>query len=689
MAAPKIELAGQFLNRELGTLEFNRRVLSLAQDESIPLLERLRFLCITSTNLDEFFEIRVAGLKQILELGSQLPEREMLSPQELLFEIHQKAARIISDQYDCFNNQLVPAFKEQGIRFIKRTDFTEKQQEWVRNYAKNSVIPVLSPLALDPSHPFPRILNKSLNFLVKLEGKDAFGRQCDLAVVNAPRSLPRIVKLPAEVAESHNDFVFLSSIMHSYMYTLFPGMSVKGSYQFRVTRNSHLFVDPEEVDDLLIALTGELAGRKYGDAVRLEIADNCPTDLTQYLTDHFGLSEQDLYQVNGPVNINRLHAIYDLVDRPDLKYAPFVPSVPKTLTSDTNKFDVIAKQDIVLHHPYESFQPVVELLREAAADPNVLAIKQTLYRTGADSEVVDALVAAAQANKEVTVVVELRARFDEAANIDLSNRLQEAGAHLVYGVVGYKTHAKMALIVRREGNKLRRYCHLGTGNYHSRTARHYTDYGLLTSNPRITGDVAKIFLQLTSLGKSKNLKCLLQSPFTLHSGVIGKITDLADKARAGQKTRLVAKLNALLEYDVIDALYAASQAGVKIELIVRGPCGVRPQVPGLSENITVRSILGRFLEHARVYLFQDEDQTDLYLSSADWMERNLLRRVEACFPITDKKLGERIIEELDIALADNCQAWELDSDGKYQRCAPASDEERLASQEALLTRYAS
>lgn len=683
MAAPELTISRHFLSRELGTLEFNRRVLAQAEDETIPLLERLRFLCITSTNLDEFFEVRVAGLKELLEAGSNLSGLERLSPQELLFEINQKAARLIANQYACFNNQLVPAFQEQGIRFIPRNDLNDKQQEWVRDYAKHSVAPILSPLALDPSHPFPRILNKSLNFLVKLEGKDAFGRNCDLAVVQAPRSLPRIIKLPPEISDGHNDFLFLSSIMHKHMGFLFPGMDVKASYQFRVTRNSHLFVDPEEVDDLLTALAGELAGRRYGDAVRLEVADRCPEDLMRYLLDRFGLGQQDVYLVNGPVNINRLSAIYDLVDRPDLKYPPFLPRVPSALTPGVNKFHAIAKQDILLHHPYESFAPVVELLRDAATDPNVLAIKQTLYRTGADSAIVDALVAAAKAGKEVTVVVELRARFDEADNINLASRLQEAGAHLVYGVVGYKTHAKMCLIIRREENKLQRYVHLGTGNYHPRTARAYTDYGLLTCDSRITNDVAKVFMQLTSLGKFKNLKELLQAPFTLHKMVLRQIEDTIKLAKTGQETRIIAKLNSLVEQEIIDTLYSASQAGVEIELIVRGPCSLRPGVPGLSDNIQVRSIIGRFLEHARIYCFQNEDETNMYLSSADWMARNFFKRVEICFPIKNKSIKKRLVNDLEIQLQDNCQAWFLQPDGKYIRSVP-NGEPPLSAQDKLL-----
>lgn len=685
MAAPKLEVGGHFLNRELGTLDFNRRVMAQAQDPSVPLLERLRFLCITSTNLDEFFEIRVAGLKEVIEADTKLAGDENLSPTELLSAVNQKAARLIEDQYNCFNHELIPAFEEQGIRFVRRHDLTPEQKDWVRQYAKRSVIPVLSPLALDPSHPFPRILNKSLNFLVQLEGKDAFGRQCDLAVVQAPRSLPRIIKMPPELSQSQNDFLFLSSVMHNNMDLLFPGMTVKGSYQFRVTRNSHLFVDPEEVDDMLTALAGELAGRRYGDAVRLEVADNCPEDLSEYLSNRFGLSQQDVYLVNGPVNINRLHAIYDLVDRPDLKYSPFIPSVPEEFSAGGNKLDVIKNTDVLLHHPYESFTPVVELLHEAASDPNVLAIKQTLYRTGADSSVVDALVAAAQAGKEVTVVVELRARFDEADNINLANRLQEAGAHLVYGVVGYKTHAKMCLIVRREGKNLRRYVHLGTGNYHPRTARQYSDYGLLTSDARITSDVSKVFLQLTSLGKFKDLKDLYQSPFTLQRNVIKRAELVAEAARKGEKARIIVKVNSLIEPGSIDALYAASQAGAEIDLIVRGPCGLRPGVPGLSDNIRVRSIVGRFLEHARVYCFEYGDQLDLYLSSADFMERNFFKRVEVCFPIKSKTLQKRILKDLEIALADNYQAWELGSDGEYRRCTPGQDEAKIFQQIMLET----
>ncbi len=549
----------------------------------------------------------------------------------------------------------------------------------MKRYFSNELLPVLSPLGLDPAHPFPRVLNKSLNFIVSLEGKDAFGRSSRVAVVQAPRSLPRLIHLPREYSKGPHDFVFLSSIIHAHVGELFPGMKANGCYQFRLTRDSELFVDEEEIDDLLHALEGELSARKYGEAVRLEVADNCPPEMARFLLDEFDLGPDDLFQVNGPVNLNRLIAIHELVDQPDLKYPPFVPALPRRLRNEPDLFEVIRRDDVLLHHPYESFMPVLDLARQAAADPNVLAIKQTLYRTGADSMLVEALVSAARAGKEVTVVIELRARFDEEANINLATRLQEAGAHVVYGVVGHKTHAKMMLIVRREGRKLRRYVHLGTGNYHVATARVYTDYGLMTCDAGIGDDVHKLFLQLTGLGRASKLQKLLQAPFTLHKGMMDLIGREIENARAGKAARIMAKMNALTEPQIIEALYKASQAGVKIDLIVRGICCLRPGLPGVSENIQVRSIIGRFLEHARVFYFHNDGDPQVYCASADWMNRNFFRRVEACFPIEDEKLRDRVIREsLTYYLSDNTQAWILQHDGSYKRVKPGNQKPRSA-----------
>lgn len=678
-----------YINRQASLLEFNRRVLAQSEDPKTPLLERLKFLCIASSNLDEFFEIRVAGLRQAMELGVGQTGADNRSPQQLLREIAQRTHALVEEQYRLLNDEVTPALAEAGIRFLRRNEWTQAQQDWIRQYFENELLPILSPLGLDPAHPFPQVLNKSLNFIVSLEGRDAFGRNSGMAVVQAPRALPRIIQLPATLeGNGPYDFVFLSSIIHAHVTDLFPGMNATGCYQFRVTRNSDLYVDEEEVDDLLRAMEGELPSRRYGDAVRLEVAANCPEPMSEFLLEEFELDSDALYQVNGPVNLNRLLAVCDIVDRPDLTYPGFTPGLPIELRHGGDVFKAMRQRDVLLHHPFESFAPVAELLRQAAHDPDVLAIKQTLYRTGADSAIVDHLVTAARAGKEVTVVVELRARFDEAENIGLANRLQEAGAHVVYGVVGHKTHAKMMLIIRREATRLRHYVHLGTGNYHSRTARLYTDYGLLTANPVIGEDVHRVFLQLTSLGKVSALNHLLESPFTLHQGVIEKIARETEYAEQGQPARLIAKVNSLVEPKVIRALYRASQAGVQIDLIVRGMCCLRPGVPGVSDNIQVRSIIGRFLEHTRVFYFANGGDAELYCSSADWMERNFFRRVETAFPLLNPTLKERVIADLETYLADSLQAWVLDSHGEYTRQTPDTEAEAMSAQETLLGHYA-
>ncbi len=673
-----------FLNREISLLEFNRRVLEQSMDPTMPLLERLKFLCISSTNLDEFFEIRVARLQEQVVSGSVQAGPDNLLPHDVLKQISAIAHQQVAEQYRILNEVLIPLLEHEKIRFVRRTEWNADQVAWVRHYFEHELLPVLSPLGLDPAHPFPRILNKSLNFIVALKGVDAFGRRGGVAVVQAPRALPRLIQMPKECATGPHDFVFLTSIIHTHVNDLFPGMEVSGSYQFRVTRNSELFVDEEEIDDLLLAVEGELHSRRYGDTVRLEVADNCPEDMAGYLMNKFELTPDTLFQVNGPVNLNRLLTIYDMVDRPDLKFPAFTPSLPRRLTRNKNLFEVIRQGDILLHHPFESFAPVVDFVRQAAADPQVLAIKQTLYRTGPNSAVVAALVDAARAGKEVTVVIELRARFDEEANINLATVLQEAGAHVVYGVVGYKTHAKMILVVRRERTRLRHYVHLGTGNYHDRTARLYTDFGLFTCDDAIGDDVHKLFLQLTSIGRSGRLQKLLQSPFTLHKGLLERIEREASHARAGKPARIRAKMNALVEPQIIQALYTASQAGVQIELIVRGICCLRPGLSGVSENIRVRSVIGRFLEHPRVYWFYNDGQDEVWLASADWMDRNFFRRVELAFPIENKTLRERVIKEaLSFYLDDNVQAWELTPDGNYRRLTPDGQEPASAQGKLL------
>ncbi len=685
MDAPDLKSPDFFLNRELSFLEFNQRVLEQCKDESLPLLERVRFLGISCSNLDEFFEIRVSGLKQRLELGSVQAGPDALTLPDQLQAIHKRAAALVREQYQLLNEVLEPAMEAAKIRFVTPENATAEQKSWLEEHFEREVEPVLTPLGLDPARPFPRIQNKSLNFIVQLSGEDAFGRDTTLAVVQAPRSLPRIISIPGNGGARY--VVYLSTLMEAFVAKLFTGMEVLGCYQFRVTRNSDLFVDEEEVDDLLRAVEGELAQRRYGEAVRLETAHDCPPAITTFLLNHFALSENDLYPVDGPVNLNRLMAIYDLVDRPDLKYPAFTPGVPPRLQGGADLFAAIRHKDVLLHHPYQSFAPVADFVRQAAADPDVLAIKQTLYRTGADSQIVKALVEAAQNGKDVTVIIELRARFDEEANIELATQLQEAGAHVMYGVVGYKTHAKLIMIVRREAGHLRRYCHIGTGNYHLKTARSYTDYGLFTCDEAIGEDLHELFLQLTSLTQVQHLRKLLQSPFALHASLLAKVVRETEHARNGREARIVAKLNALIEPQIIQALYEASRAGVKIDLIVRGICALRPGIPQVSDNIRVRSIIGRFLEHSRVYYFLNDGQEELFCSSADWMERNFFRRIEVAFPIERRKHRERILQDLQTYLDDNTQAWELKSDGTYARVA-TDRKTPVSAQQKLLERHA-
>ena len=679
-----------YINRELSLLEFNRRVLELAKSDDVPLLERLRFLCIASANLDEFFEIRVAGLKQQQALGATQRDPDNLSPTELLRRIAALAHELVAEQYRILNDVLFPLLGEEGIRFLKRAQWNAAQERWLDEFFHRELQPILTPIGLDPAHPFPRILNKNLTFIVTLEGKDAFGRNSGRAVVQAPRSLPRVIRLPESIEPAQPDtFVFLSSIIHAHVEELFPGMRAVGCYQFRVTRNSDLFVDEEAVKDLRLAVAGELPSRRFGDAVRLELAEDCPPQTGQFLADQFSLSGEDVYFCNGPVNLMRVNQIPDLVDRPDLKYPGYTPGVPERIQSAADIFAAIRSGDILLNHPFHSFVPVLDFLRSAAADPNVLSIRQTLYRTGADSSVVKALLDAAVAGKEVLAVIELRARFDEAANIGLAAQLQEAGAQVVYGIVGYKTHAKMALVIRRENGELRRYAHLGTGNYHDRTARLYTDYGLLTTDTELALDVQSIFQQLTAMGRAGQLNKMLQSPFTLHGGMLKHIEQEIANAKAGRKAGVIAKMNQLIEKDVIKALYRASQAGVPVQLIVRGICSLRPGVAGVSENIAVRSIVGRFLEHARIFLFENDGDARIYLSSADWMGRNFFSRVETCFPIESPTIRRAVIEQgLEPYLRDNSNAWLLQADGSYQRAVRREGDARRCAQEQLLEELA-
>ncbi len=665
---------GLLLNREISLLTFTRRVLELARDDNVPLLERLRFLCISCTNLDEFFEVRVASVRQRMQHGANQPGPDGLTPSSTLAAIRETVLSMVEQQYRVLNDELMPALAAQSIRIVRRSQWTRRQRRWLHNHFRQQIMPVLSPLGLDPAHPFPRILNKSLNFAVSIEGRDAFGRDSGMALVRAPRSLPRIIRIPRSYSHGPDDFVFLSSIIHSFIDELFPGMDVRGCYQFRVTRNSELFVDEEEIEDLARALEGELMERGFAEAVRLEVADNCPEPIVRFLATRFGVSEGDTYRCDGPVNLNRMIAVCDLTERPDLKYPPFQPHTPRALEHG-DLFAAIRRHDWVMHHPYDSFQPVLDLARQAAADPQVLAIKQTLYRTGIDSTLVAILIEAACAGKDVTVVVELRARFDEEANISLATRLQEAGVQVVYGVVGHKAHAKMMLIVRRERGRLRRYAHLGTGNYHQGTAKAYTDWGLISADGDICQDVHRVFQQLTGLGRVRALNRLIQSPFGLREFLLERIEREADHARRGKPAAIFAKMNSLTEPGIIQALYRASRAGASIRLVVRGICCLRPGVPGLSESVRVRSILGRFLEHSRVFHFTNDGEPETFASSADWMERNLFQRVEVCFPIQDAKAAERVRKEsIDLAFRDDIRAWELDADGTYHLVGPDGEQ---------------
>jgi polyphosphate kinase len=687
--APALPPADLYINRELSQLEFNKRVFAQAQDENVPLLERLRFLCITCTNLDEFFEIRVAALKQRIELGAPAPGPEKLSAQQIFDAIRQSMLVIVRQQYELLNNVLFPELTKAGVQFLQSEEWNAEQSEWLQEYFLEQVVPVLTPLTFDPSRPFPRVLNKSLNFIVRLRGKDAFGRRRHQAMVQAPRSLPRIIRLPEHLSTpGRHNYVFLSSIIRVHVAMLFPGLNVDGCYQFRVTRNSNLYVDDEEIGDLAHALEGQLAASRHGAAVRLEVSHECPPDLQEFLLENFGLAEYDTYLVDGPVNLNRLATVCEIEDRWELLYPPFAQGLPEELLGKENIFDLLTQKNVLLHHPYQSFAPTIDFIKTASIDADVLAIKITLYRTGAESPIVDHLVHAARSGKEVTVIIELMARFDEAANIALANRLQEAGAHVVYGLVGYKTHAKMTLVVRRESDKLVRYVHLGTGNYHHATTRVYTDYGYMSSSRRLGEDVHQLFMQLTSLTESSNMSRMMAAPFNLYSSLLEKIEREAQNARDGKKARIIAKINSLNEQGIINALYEASQDGVKIDLIVRGICSLRPGVSGLSENIHVRSIVGRFLEHSRVYYFLNDGNEEFYCASADWMERNLLRRNESCFEIRQKAMKDQIRADLELFLSDNCQAWVLHGDGSYKRLSPAVDEERISAQDVFLEQLA-
>ena len=681
------------INRELSLLAFNRRVLALAEDPSVPLLERLRFLCIVSSNLDEFFEVRVAGLREQLRIKAPPTGMTLHDLRVNFTRMSEEAQALVADKYRVLNQQVLPAMAAAGIRLLRDADRDAAQRAWVADYFRREVKPLLTPIGLDPAHPFPQVVNKSLNFIIELSGRDAFGRDTSIAIVKAPRLLPRVIELPREVAPE-DTFVLLSSVIHAHLGELFAGREVVHYSQFRVTRDADLWFDEEEVKNLRQALEGELPQRQFGLAVRLEVAANCPAHLAELLLQQFELQEFDLYRCDGPVNLARMAALIDEADLDQYLYPRFTPGVPDRLKDQPDLLAVIRQHDVLLHHPYQSFDPVVEFIRKAADDPDVVAIKQTVYRTGVNSVLMEALIDAASRGKEVTVVVELLARFDEEANINWAERLEQAGAQVVYGVFGLKTHAKLALLFRRERDAagktvLQPYAHLGTGNYHPRTARMYTDFGLMTTNAEICADVNEVFLHITSLSKANKLKRLWLAPFTMHRHLLDAIRRETRHAKEGKPAKIIAKMNALVEEAVIKALYTASEAGVQIDLIVRGACALRPGVAGASENIRVRSLLGRFLEHHRVWYFENDGAPDVYLASADWMGRNLFRRIEVAFPVLDAELRARVIaESLTPYLSDNNDAWELHEDGSYHRLKPKGRSHGVSAQQVLLDRLA-
>ncbi|MES2299041.1 MAG: polyphosphate kinase 1 [Pseudomonadota bacterium] len=672
-----------FLDRELSQLTFNRRVLAQAEDPAIPLLERLRYLCIVSNNLDEFFEVRVASLLAQASTDGARPEQHPALRANLA-RVSEECHALVARQYQLLNAEVLPQLKANGVYLVRHTDRNAAQRAWVKQYFDKEVRPLLTPIGLDPAHPFPQVVNKSLNFIISLSGKDAFGRGTAIAIVKAPRVLPRVIRLPDHLSGAGATFCLLSSVIHSHIEDLFTGREVVAYSQFRVTRDSDLWVDEGEVKNLRQALKGELQGRQFGTSVRLEVAKNCPPDMSQFLLDQFNLDRSRLYEVDGPVNLVRLTEMISQVQDPALFFPAFLPGAASK-ASGAEVFEQMRRHDILLHHPFQSFQTVIDFVLAAARDDQVLAIKQTIYRTGMNSDLMESLIMAAHAGKEVTVIVELMARFDEEANINWADKLEQAGAQVVYGVVGLKTHAKMALVIRREEQGLRYYAHLGTGNYHLTTTKLYTDFGLLTCNQDIGREVNEVFIHLTSLTKPRKLNHLWLAPFALQTEVIKAIRNEAKIARGGRPGHIIVKMNALVDESVIRALYAASHDGVKIDLIIRGACTLKPGVPGLSENIRVISIIGRFLEHSRIYYFRNDLAHDVYLASADWMNRNLFRRVEVAFPVLDRALKRRVISEgLNPYLKDNSNAWELDSSGQFTRRKPRARQHSFSAQNFLM-----
>lgn len=669
------------LNRESSILEFNRRVLAQARRDDVPLLERLRYICIVSSNMDEFFEVRFADyIEAARQPGAGVSLRDLET-------VAADAHTLIDDQYRAFNDEVMPALQREGIHILNHADRNDAQRRWVDQFFQRQVRPLLVPVGLDPSHPFPQVANKSLNFIARLSGQDAFGRENTIAIVKVPRVLPRVIRLPDHLANGGQAFVLLTSVIRAHLAELFPGREVEAFSQFRLTRDSDLAVDEEDVVNLRQALRSGLTTRHFGQAIRLEVVNTCPPELSEFLLTQFALPAAALYHVNGPVNLVRLNALIDTANAPHLRFKPYDAPWPAGLSRDESIFERLRAGDVLMHHPFESFEPVVQFLREAVEDPDVLAIKQTIYRTGSESPLMDLLIEAARRGKEVMAVVELKARFDEEANINWAERLEAVGAQVVYGIVGLKTHAKLLLVTRREEGRLRRYAHLSTGNYNPKTARLYTDVGYLTADPDLTSDADAVFQQLASLGKTRALRQLLQAPFTLHKQMLKHVELVTQAAREGKPARIVAKVNALTDIPLIDALITAGQAGADIDLIVRGACMLPPGIEGLTDRIRVRSVVGRLLEHSRVLYFRwgaSEDDEALFLSSADWMSRNMFRRIEVAWPVRDAALRQRVIDECLVPyLHDRQDAWELQADGSYVRVGT----EGPSAQQALMQRY--
>ena len=677
-AGPRSQPA-RFFNRELSWLEFNQRVLDECLDSSNPLLERVKFFCITSSNLDEFFEVRVAGLKQQVE--SEVVERSIdgLTASETLDVIHRRVRQMVEVQYRCWREDLRPALAANGLTFLEIADLGNADMEWLEGFYRAEARPVLTPLAIDPAHPFPQLLNKSLNLIVKLEMATANHSLKHLAVVQVPRVLPRLVRLPRD--NGRQDYLFLAHVIGHFLGDLFPGTTILDYWQFRITRNSELYIEEEEASNLLKAVEAELHNRRKGDAVRLEIEPNCPAEIRSALLSTFRLTDDDIYTIDGPLNPTRLMTICEGDHSPELRETPFVAPRSSQFPPSKDLFEVIRERDVLLHHPYESYESVVEFIEKAAEDPQVLAVKQTLYRTGGDSRIVGALMDAARGGKQVTAVVELRARFDEANNIQWARRLEEAGVHVVYGLVGSKIHAKICLMIRREESSLRRYVHLATGNYNPSTARIYTDLSYFTCRPDFGEDATNLFNLLTGICQFQGTRKLVVAPFEMHS----KLLNLIERETAHAKKRLpahiIARMNSLVDERIIEALYKASEAGVRIDLMVRGICCLRPGVEGLSSNIRVRSVVDRFLEHSRVWYFSNACQPEVFISSADWMPRNFFRRIEVAFQIEDGRIADRLISQiLAASMADNIKARLLEADGSYRRCERAKDEPQRRSQ---------